>query len=797
MDYSLGTWNVKTLNRPGALKALIQQLDKYNINIAAIQEVRWLGSGIMDLKAHTICYSGKKDGVKEFGVAFIIKKEIKGSILDFKPVNERICTLRIKTQFFNVTMINVHAPTEDKDIEVKEQFYQQLERVYDSIPGNDVKLILGDLNAKIGKEKEYGGTIGRDSLHEKSNENGKNLIDFAMSKNMIVSSTFFPHKGIHKRTWSSPDGVTFNQIDHVLIDKRFATNILDIRSMRGAECSTDHYLVRIKYRSKLIYNKVATNNKCVRYNMEMLKEESKKEIFKTKINENFKTDGRVEMEDMAEQVDLNWIKFKTDITKAAEEVIGFQGKRDKREWFDEECQEAINYKNKRYEEYIGRPTRIREEAYKDARRDADKICRRKKRVFLNNQLIQMEEDFKNNNSKKAFSQIKFLKNGFNPRTELIRDPNGNITGNKTNIMNIWKLYFEQILNPHKNFNLDLGNNVNYENEIMESGEEDGLEVPSIEEIEESLEGMRNGRAPGDDGITVEMMKAGGKEVILKLQALIKEIWLNEGIPKDWKKSIICPIYKKGDKLVCSNYRGICLLPTSYKVFTVILKRRLEKYSEKIIGEYQTGFRPGRSTTDNLFILRQITEKAWEYNIDLYMIFIDFKQAYDCIDRRKLEIILRSFGIPPKLVNLIKVTMTDTINQVKIQNELTDSFETKQGLKQGDGLAPLLFNLTLEYIIRQTTIDVNNTIAYKSSQIMAYADVVIVSRSMDAAKEVYKEIKTSAKIVELEINLNKTKAMIPAHRRWTQNNKIKTVNDEIEIRDEYLGSRFQNDGEVMK
>ena len=118
-------------------------------------------------------------------------------------------------RLFNITLICVHAPTETEE-EVKDRFYEELENVYDGAAGHDVKMILGDMNAKIGREKMYKPVIGQESIHMESNNNGERLIDFAVRRNMIVSSTYFPHKRIHKMTWGSADGITFNQIDHVL-----------------------------------------------------------------------------------------------------------------------------------------------------------------------------------------------------------------------------------------------------------------------------------------------------------------------------------------------------------------------------------------------------------------------------------------------------------------------------------------------------------------------------------------------------------------------------------------------------
>jgi hypothetical protein len=121
-------------------------------------------------------------------------------------------------------------------------------------------------------------------------------------------------------------------------------------------------------------------------------------------------------------------------------------------------------------------------------------------------------------------------------------------------------------------------------------------------------------------------------------------------------SIAVPIHKKGDKTECSNYRGISLLPTSYKILSNILLSRLIPYADEIIGDHQYGFRRNRSMTDQIFYIRQILEKKWEYNGTVHQLFIDLKKAYDSFRREVLYNILIEFGIPRKLVGLIKMCL---------------------------------------------------------------------------------------------------------------------------------------------
>jgi hypothetical protein len=125
------------------------------------------------------------------------------------------------------------------------------------------------------------------------------------------------------------------------------------------------------------------------------------------------------------------------------------------------------------------------------------------------------------------------------------------------------------------------------------------------------------------------------------------------LSEKWKESIIVPIYKKGDKTDCNNYRGISLLPTKFKNLSSILLCRLTVYAEEIFGDYQCGFRHNWTITDHTFCILQIIEEKWEYNKAVNQLFIDLKKAYGSVRREVLYSILIQFGIHKKLVKLKK------------------------------------------------------------------------------------------------------------------------------------------------
>jgi len=154
--------------------------------------------------------------------------------------------------------------------------------------------------------------------------------------------------------------------------------------------------------------------------------------------------------------------------------------------------------------------------------------------------------------------------------------------------------------------------------------------------------LKVNKTPGEENITAEMIQAGAECSVEMMHKLRQKIYEEKQCPVDWGKAIIIPIHKKNDKKESSNYRGISLLSISGKVYMQILQQRLKQYVEKTLAEEQAGFRIGRGTVDQLFVIRQLAEKYCEKNRTLYNNFIDFKQAFDSVWHKGLWQVLRTY-----------------------------------------------------------------------------------------------------------------------------------------------------------
>ena len=262
LSLKLGAWNVRTTNdsdgsiRPERATAIIcKELDKAAIDICALSEVRRPRTGNLVEKSHTIFWSGSDK--KEADVGFAIRNDLLNqSDLNPIPINDRISTLRVMLKNDDyLTLISVYGPTMQRTQEEKEQFYEQLGDCLEDAR-NDRIVVLGDLNARVGKDwSSWPSVIGKHGVGN-MNSNGLMLLEFCSRYQLCVMGTMFQMKNSLKTTWQHPRSKHFHQIDHVLANTHAKQYINVTKIDPEADCLTDHKLLtsncnfRIQHKKK-------------------------------------------------------------------------------------------------------------------------------------------------------------------------------------------------------------------------------------------------------------------------------------------------------------------------------------------------------------------------------------------------------------------------------------------------------------------------------------------------------------------------------------------------------------------
>ena len=742
-DFLLGTWNVRTMLEAGKMQEIASELNKYRMDLVALQEIRWSDHGEIRKPEYSILFSGSEKGGHK-GVGFYLSPRIRKSLIGFEPVSDRICILTLKGRYRNITVVSIYAPTNEATDEEKDLFYSDLTVICNKISKYNMTILLGDFNAQIGKEFFVQEVGGQHSLHDVTNDNGLKLCELAANLNLKIQSTCFEHKNIHKETWKIPGTDRANQIDHALVSRRHSSSIIDVRSLRGANCDSDHYLVKAILRQRLSTIYLGGIKKRKKWNTDALYSDPvKKEAFITEVSN--------KLNDLKDSTDgAKWSQIQNSVTNACELTIGEKSQSKNSEWFDQDCQQKVELKRAAFLDWQQKKTRSAKHMYDKRRQETKKYLRQKRREALNKKLDAIDENFGAGNSKAFYKSVKNVTTRFTPRSNVCYDKNGETISDESLVLKRWAEYFEVLLNNP---------NHQVQEEFVTIEPINEAEQPDIEEIDLAIGKLKNGKSGGTDDLTAELFKNGGDTLKNEILDVIIDIWKNETLPKDWETGIIFPIHKKGDKRDCNNYRGITLLNVGYKIFTNVLFNRLQPLAESSLGDYQCGFRKNRSTTDQIFNLKIIAEKFYEQQVDLHCLFIDFKQAFDSINRIRIRQALQAIGASPKVTNLVLLTLRKTNAKIFLNGRYSDEFQIKSGIRQGDALSTLIFNIIMQEVIK--SVEPEGTILTKSVQICA-DDITIIARSGTSLKECFIKIEKVANNFGLRINEEKTKYMSCLH-----------------------------------
>jgi len=624
-------------------------------------------------------------------------------------------------------------PTNQAAVAEKDRFYTSLQQVFSQVPKQDVVILSGDFNAKIGERPP----IGEFALGVR-NDNGERLVQFAEMNGLVAANAMRRQHPRHQYTWCAPDGKCRNQIDYILLSKRWLSSVGKCKTCPGADADTDHVVVRMEFKLKL--HKLPKKKSTPRYDF------SEKERFQLELQNRYQLldiPGAADPENVTEaekseqepSAQTEWLRLKGALTQAAAKTLRKQTRTKKQEWIKPETFALIEEK-RRCPRQDPRKRQVRSRLRSDRHDYLINICQ------------ETEDHERMNRSKDLYETVNRFTKKICPKVSVITDKEGTTLTEKEDVLDRWREYCETLFSDTDNVQYEGG-----------PGQEEP--APLIEEVERAFKSMRGGKAAGPDEIPVELLKLGDYTVVKALHRIILCVWKTGKWPEDWTQSTFVPLYKKGDPTVCANYRTISLVSHASKVLLKILLERIKLHTEFEVAEEQAGFRPKRGTHNHLCNLRILTESARARRQPLHLCFVDFEKAFDRVNHGKLWKAMRDMGFAEHIIDLIRSLYASQRSNVRVCGDTSEWFKVRRGVRQGCILSPYLFNLMGELLMRCALEGYRGGFRIGGRLVtnLRYADdIVLVASSEEELQDLVNCVNLAANDLDMRINMKKTEVM---------------------------------------
>ena len=582
-----------------------------------------------------------------------------------------------------VFLISAYAPVGNAPDDVWDIFFEQLDRCIARKKREDILVIGTDSNSSMGRATEQNdGPLSSFGLPH-VNESGRRFLSYLTINQLAAMTTSFKKKSY--ATWIHPRSKKGHQIDHLIVNKEMAHRVID-SGVTSPVLDSDHQAVFLKLRvMKRLKKKTEPRQRMINLDYSKLADVNNRTAFCEEVISNLRTTSHPTYSELADAVQ------KASLTSLPRKERAQPG------WFstnEKKLLSLIKARNHAMRDVFNRRTRSCTERLQRARKALKSAVKDAKNRWIQNHCKMLNLD---TGTKKAWDSLKSLKSGLS-KTK----PTACRQMKKTD-GEICKTPQENATVFYDHFKLLYGRRPSYDSTVLDYLPQNPVvegcdHTPTDEEIRIATSKLKN-NAPGDSGICPQVWKSllDNDETFEMLKSIVVQLWTTEVVPDEWNVGRLTILPKKGDLSWPKNYRGIMLLEVAYKIIAILLHSRLLPILEGLDHESQCGFRPGRGCTDAIFTIKIALKKRREHGLESWVFFLDLVKAFDRVPRELLWMILSKFGVPEKLISLLKALHNDFKVKFTI-DEVTQTLECIIGVKQGDILGPILFTFFIAAVM---------------------------------------------------------------------------------------------------
>ena len=786
----VSTLNVRTHGPKGHLNELAECAKSHNIDILVIQEHRFYHPNkaiqyqyVGDYQVVTSSATKNSSNSSVGGVGFLLSSKASNNLLSVETISPRIMIIELEGNP-KVTIICAYSPHNGSPEEEVETFYSTLRSTMEDIPLHNFFILVGDMNAKLGPPDV------KFSFDQTTNRNGEMLVDFMEEFNLFSSNNSFMKPKNQLWTFEYASGMR-TQIDYIMFRKKWRNSIKDSRSYSSfSSVGSDHRIV-----SSTIKLSLRASKKSKPHPMKVI--DWKEVSTNTDLSKQFSVSVHNRFQVLSQNNDINEENieelYSNLITVTEEAALEILPKKQKGKSHQPQNSniviQAREKLNKISLEYHEKPTTQKQVKLISAKKELDHAYLSAEEEYINGKIDDISSFHISKKHHAAWKTIKDISGKSSKPTIRIKG------GSSEKRISNWLDHFKNLLGkePKVPVNISLPN--------VKISDPLNIDINEFTqaELQTVVKQLKSSKAFGPDNIPVIIWKDNlFHSLLLKL---CNFSFLNKTCPSIWRQSQIIPVPKKGDLSLATNYRGISLLPIAAKIYNKLILNRIVPSVDPILRNNQNGFRAGRTTTSQILALRRIIEEASFSNLDSTFVFVDFSKAFDSVDRCKMFEILELYGIPIQIIDAIKLLYSDTSATILTPDGESSSFPIKAGILQGDTLAPFLFIIVVDYILRMSVDNINNKgfliQPRRSSRNPAIYltdtdfadDISLISNCLEDAQALLISLESAANCVGLYLNQTKTEYVYnsktnnePFEMKTLSNSVLKRVNDY-----KYLGS----------